>query len=103
MTANVGLFLHDWAERDPERTAIIDGGHDDDAVSYGELDRRAARVATCLRAEGIRRGDRVAICTGNGLEFVSAWFGAVYAGCATLPIPPSSTAREIAFRLDHAR
>ena len=102
MTANVGFFLRNRAEQDPGRPAIVDAGRDEVVVSYGELDRRASAVATRLRARGIGVGDRVAICMENGLEFVSAWFGAVYAGCATLPIPPSSTAREIAFRLDHA-
>ena len=102
MSANVGFFLHDWAERDPGRTAIIDAGRDDLAVTYAELDEQAGRVASYLGTRGISEGDRVAICTVNGLEFVAAWFGAIYAGCATLPIPAASTAPEIAFRLDHA-
>ena len=88
--------------RDPERTGIIDAGRGELRVSYGELDRKAARVASHLRARGVGEGDRVAICTANGLEFVVAWFGAVYAGCATLPIPAESTTPEIAFRLRHA-
>ena len=102
MNDNVGLFLHRWATRDPERTAVIDAGRNDLPVSYGELDRHAARVAFHLRARGLGEGDRVAICMANGLEFVAAWFGAVYAGCATLPLPATSTAAEIAFRLEHA-
>ena len=87
---------------DPERTGIIDAGRSELRVSYGELDRKAARVASHLRARGVGEGDRVAICTANGLEFVAAWFGAVYAGCATLPISAESTTPEIAFRLRHA-
>ncbi|MGB5311599.1 MAG: AMP-binding protein, partial [Polyangiales bacterium] len=79
MHSNVGLFLHRWATRDPERTGIIDAGRSELRVSYGELDRKAARVASHLRARGLGEGDRVAICTANGLEFVAAWFGAVYA------------------------
>ena len=103
MSANVGCFLHDWAERDPERTGIIDAGRGDLHVSYRELDRRAGRVASSLRSRGLDPGDRVAICTANGVDFVAAWFGAVYAGCATLPIPATATAPEIAFRLAHAQ
>jgi len=102
MTANVGTFLHRWARRDPNRTAIIDAGHGDLAVSYAELHRQASRVAAQLMDRGLGSGDRVAICTANGLDFVAAWFGTVYAGCTTLPIPVSSTAHEIAFRLEHA-
>jgi long-chain acyl-CoA synthetase len=102
MSANVGSFLHRWAQQDPERTGIVDSGRDSLALSYGELDRQAARVAAHLGERGLGAGDRVAICTANGLDFVAAWFGTVYAGCTTLPIPVMSTAHEIAFRLQHA-
>ena len=102
MSPNVGNVLHQWAQRDPDRPGIIDTGRDDRTLSYAELDSQASRVAAALRARGLGRGDGVAICTGNGLGFVAAWFGAVYAGCTTLPIPASSTAHEIAIRLEHA-
>ena len=102
MDANVGSFLHRWAVQDPRRTGIVDSGRDALALSYGELDRQASRVAAHLVERGLGPGDRVAICTANGLEFVAAWFGTVYAGCTTLPIPVMSTAHEIAFRLQHA-
>ncbi len=81
---------------------MIDAGRDDLVLGYGALDRRAARVASHLRSRGVHSGDRVAIFTDNGLDFVAAWFGAVYAGCTTLPLPAMSTAREIAYRLQHA-
>ena len=102
MNANVGSFLHRWAQRDPERTALVDSGRGNLALSYRELDRQASRVAAHLLARGLGPGDRIAICTANGLDFVAAWFGTVYAGCTTLPIPVMSTAHEIAFRLKHA-
>jgi long-chain acyl-CoA synthetase len=102
MNANVGNFLHRWAQQDPGRTGIVDSGRNDLAFSYGELDRQASRVAAHLLDRGLGPGDRVAICTANGMDFVAAWFGAVYAGCTTLPISVMSTAHEIAFRLQHA-
>lgn len=102
MDANVGSFLHRWAARDPGRTAIIDAGRGDIARSYKALDHEAARVAAHLGALGLGPGDRVAVCTDNGLEFVAAWFGAIYAGCTTLPTPAASTSHEVAFRLEHA-
>jgi long-chain acyl-CoA synthetase len=102
VNVNVGTFLHRWAQQEPGRIGIIDAGHGNLAFSYEELDRQASRVAAHLLEHGLGAGDRVAICTANGLEFVAAWFGAVYAGCTTLPIPVMSTAREIAFRLQHS-
>ena len=102
MSSNVASYLHRWAVDDPPRTGIIDAGRDELAVSYAELDANASRVAAALAAHDIGPGDRVAIYTENGLGFVAAWFGALYAGCTTLPVPIQSTPTEIAFRLDHA-
>jgi long-chain acyl-CoA synthetase len=102
VSVNVGSFLHRWAQQEPGRIGIIDAGRGDLALSYQELDCQASRVAAHLLERDLGAGDRVAICTANGLEFVAAWFGAVYAGCTALPIPSMSTAREIAFRLQHA-
>ena len=102
MQGNIGQLLHRWAVQDPKRTGIVDASRNEVALSYGALDDRAGRVAASLGARGLGPGDRVAICTANGLEFVAAWFGAVYAGCATLPVPVGSTSPEIALRLRHA-
>jgi long-chain acyl-CoA synthetase len=101
MNANVGLLLHERAMQNSERTAMIDAGRDGLVLGYGELDRRASRVASYLLGRGLGMGDRVAIYTDNGLDFVAAWFGTAYAGCTTLPLPSTSTAREIGFRLQH--
>jgi long-chain acyl-CoA synthetase len=103
VSSNVASFLHHWAVEDPNRTGIVDAGRGELAVSYAELDTSACRVAAALTERGVGPGDRVAIYTENGLGFVAAWFGALYAGCATLPVPIQSTSTEIAFRLDHAR
>jgi long-chain acyl-CoA synthetase len=95
-------LLQRWAEADPTRIAVVDAGRADASLSYAELDRRARSVAAMLADSGIEPGSRVALLTANGIGFVSAWFGTIYAGCATLPLPASSTPREIGFRLDHA-
>jgi long-chain acyl-CoA synthetase len=102
MNANVGTFLHRSAQQDPKRTGIIDSGRGGLVLDYATLDLQASRVAAHLIGKGLGHGDRIAICTANGIDFVAAWFGAVYAGCTTLPIPVMSTAHEIAFRLQHS-
>ena len=58
MDVNVGSFLHRWAQQDPKRTGIVDTGRDALALSYGELDRQASRVAAHLRGglPTVRRG-----------------------------------------------
>src|SRR4029077_1240109 len=54
-------------------------------VTYRELWDRAARVAGGLKRLGVKRGDRVAIRLGNGLDWCFAFFGAQMAGAGAVP------------------
>jgi acetoacetyl-CoA synthetase len=74
---------------DPDRTALIyeaergSGG----SLSYAELAQQVARVASGLRALGVRRGDRVAALLPNVPEAVigllaTASLGAIWSSCS---------------------
>ncbi|MBN9066132.1 MAG: AMP-binding protein, partial [Rhizobiales bacterium] len=52
-----GLFRAQ-VSRDPEATAVVEGGR---STTYAALDARARRLASALHAKGIRRGDRSAV------------------------------------------
>ncbi len=43
------------------------------------------------------------VCADNGLGFLHAWFGVLYAGAVVVPVPVTSAPPEIAFRAAHAR
>jgi long-chain acyl-CoA synthetase len=88
-------MLRASVERDPSATALLEVGGD--AVSYGELWDRAARVAGGLRATGVGRGDRVAIRLPNGIDWVLAFFGAQMIGAAVVPINTRLTEEEVAY------
>ncbi|WP_315787596.1 MULTISPECIES: AMP-binding protein [unclassified Bradyrhizobium] len=55
-------------------------------TSYAELDCAASRIAGRLREAGLKRGDRVLMVYPPGLEFVSAFFGVLYAGVVAVPL-----------------
>ncbi|MEV0005282.1 AMP-binding protein [Micromonospora sp. NPDC050980] len=63
----LGDLGRELARSDPDRTALVAG---DQRVGYGELDRRADRLAAGLRARGIGRHDRVVVQLPNSVEFV---------------------------------
>ncbi len=77
-------MLRRSVERAPDATAIIDLGNTQ--LTYQELWDRSARVAGGLRAQGIERGDRVAIRLPNGLDWVLAFWGAEFAGAVVVPV-----------------
>ncbi|GDX82662.1 hypothetical protein LBMAG42_44730 [Deltaproteobacteria bacterium] len=56
------------------------------SLEGAELLALARRWRTALHAVGVREGDRVALCMPNGESFVGAFFGALLAGAAAVPL-----------------
>jgi len=82
------------AMRAPDRHAIRFNGT---ALTYAQLAERSNRLAGMLRAQGVRRGDRVGIHAGKGLAAAVALYGAMKAGAAYVPIDPASPPARQAF------
>lgn len=64
--------------------------------TFGEIDNRAARTATVLRARGLQPGDRLAVLLANRLEFVDLWLACLRSGVILVPMNILYTARELA-------
>ena len=60
----IGAALREAAQRFPRHDAVV-SLFQDQRLSYADLDREADRVASALLASGIKRGDRIAIWSGN--------------------------------------
>jgi fatty-acyl-CoA synthase len=74
-----------WAEYLPHRTALVGVGGTE--VTYGELDRRADRLARWLvEVKGLRRNDRVALLSMNHEFFFELFFACVRAGLILAPL-----------------
>jgi fatty-acyl-CoA synthase len=93
-------LLREQAVRAPDHPAVIQGGN---TVSYAALADAAARVAGKLRADGMRRGDRVGLLSNNRLEWLEVYFGAAALGAVLAPFSTWSTAAELEFLLDDAQ
>jgi len=75
-----GLFSM-RARLHPDRLAIEETGEGEGRhLTYGQLDERSRRLATALKARGVKRGDRVAILSENRAEFLELFMGAARIG-----------------------
>ncbi len=68
-------------------------------MSYGELERLSDAFAAALVAQGIEKGDRVALLLPNCPQFVIGQLGAWKAGAVVAPISPLYAGPEIESRL----
>ncbi len=80
------------AERRPEAMAIRGDG---EGLTYEQLARRANGLARVLLDTGLERRARVAVLLGRGLEVPVAFYGALAAGGALVPIDPKSPAEQV--------
>ena len=88
-------ILRRRARQQPDRTAftfLADGEVEAARLTYAELDQQARAVAALLDESGAR-GERVLLLFDAGLEFVTSFFGCLYAGAVAVPAPPPHPAR----------
>lgn len=93
-------WLHERARLSPDATAVVAG---ETAVSFAGLEARVAALAARLRAEGVRRGDTVALFAANGLPFADAVHAVPRAGGVLMPLNLRLTDSELAWQLEDAR
>jgi amino acid adenylation domain-containing protein len=88
------------ARRAPEAPAVISGER---RLSYGELERRAARLARTLRTLGCGPEVRIGICLERSPELVVAELAVLKAGGAFVPLDPSYPAARLAYQLEDSQ
>jgi 8-amino-7-oxononanoate synthase/acyl carrier protein len=87
--SNLVDVLRHWATKTPSEVAFYftDGEDWEERITYAQLDRQARAIAAHLQQLGMQ-GQRALLLFPPGLEFVSAFFGCLYAGATAVPAYP---------------
>jgi len=92
-----------WLEANAQhhaKTAFVD---DHVALSYAELERRVRQLATALRAQGIRREERVLLLMQDVCDWPLCFLAAIYAGLIPVAVNTLMTTDDYAYMLEHSR
>ncbi|HEX5018582.1 MAG TPA: AMP-binding protein, partial [Actinomycetes bacterium] len=89
---HLGEYLTRAAAGRPDHPAFVVGATH---LTWAEVDHQAHACAAGLRRAGVREGDRVGLFLGNRPELVIAYYGALRAGAAAVPINPGLTPAEV--------
>jgi benzoate-CoA ligase len=92
-------ILHENAAR-AGKTAFVD---DHGSLTYGQLEDRVRRVAAGLRAQGIRREERLLVLMHDCCDWPVSFLGAMYAGLVPVAVNTLLTADDYAYMLEHSR
>ena len=88
-------ILRDRAQVSSDKIAyrfLVDGDKQELTLTYGQLHQRALAIAARLKAEA-KPGDRALLLYPQGLEFICAFFGCLYAGVIAVPAYPPNPHR----------
>ncbi len=87
------------SKHNSDDTAIV---HDDVSWTYGELNRRALRIARNLLSAGLDPGDRVVTLLPNCPELVALYVASFHAGFTIVPLDTRYHSALINFALRHS-
>jgi len=93
-TTLVDLLRHQADQRPGEvlYRFLLDGESDEEQLPCGLLDHKARAIGALLQ-DVARAGERALLLYPPGLEFVSAFFGCLFAGLIAVPVYPPNPAR----------
>nr|WP_245997498.1 amino acid adenylation domain-containing protein [Streptomyces armeniacus] len=96
---SVAGLVERWAVSSPGAVAVVCG---DEALSYGELDARAERVAAGLAGRGVGAESVVGLALPRSVDLVVAMLGIWKAGGAYLPVDPRYPSARLDYILEDA-
>ena len=83
-----------------DRTAVV---HGDRRLTWAETAEQSRTLARALLAQGVRRGDSVALWLPNHPEWLLLWLAAVRIGAAVVPVNTRYTPDEAAYVLEQSQ
>src|SRR5262249_3077501 len=89
-------LFEEQGERTPDATALA---HEEQSLSYAQLNSRANRLAHYLQELGVGPDARVAICAQRGIEMVVGALATLKAGGAYVPLDPAYPPERLAYTL----
>src|SRR5438094_530597 len=96
----LGALIDELAAARPDADAIVFPG---ERLTFAALRDRSDAIARAFLAVGVRKDDRIAILLPNRPEWLITAFAAAKVGAVSVAISTFSTAREIAWTLEHAQ
>jgi acyl-CoA synthetase (AMP-forming)/AMP-acid ligase II len=96
---SIAASLANRATRDPEGAFLL---HQDQLITFGQVETRSDALAASFSSLGIEAGDRVALILPPCPEFVVSLFAAAKLGAVVVPLTPHLTKPELQYMLRHS-
>ncbi|MFF2193548.1 AMP-binding protein [Streptomyces sp. NPDC058157] len=96
----------DWfdviASGNPRTAVRVLGPDGEESISFQDLAARSDQVASWLRTNGVRRGERLLVCLDNGVALWETILAGIKLGAVLVPTYPSAPTQDLADRIHRA-
>jgi acetyl-CoA synthetase len=82
---------------------LVDEDAGETRLSFAQLSERSNRIANALRAQGVRRGDRILVMLGNVVQLWECMLAAMKLGAVVVPATTLLTRNDLADRFARGR
>ncbi|WP_028695077.1 non-ribosomal peptide synthetase [Pseudomonas cremoricolorata] len=96
---NLAERIRDWAESTPDAAALVSAAQ---TLSYAELEQQVQHLAAHMAAQGVVRGQRVALALPRSAHWLVAALASWRLGAAWLALDPQWPAARLALLLEQA-
>jgi len=96
-------MLYQWSEQVPDRVFLrqpVNGQYK--TYTWSQVNDQARRLASALLAQGLNKGDRVAILSKNCAEWFISDYAIQLAGLISVPLYPMQTPDTLEYVLTHS-
>lgn len=95
---NMSSGIREFGQKTPNALAVVDG---EQTWTFGDVDRRSNQLAQALLARGVKKGDMVAVLSGNRGEYFEITAGLAKAGIVLVPLNSKNNVHENQYILEH--
>ncbi|KAI9683244.1 MAG: putative NRPS-like protein biosynthetic cluster [Bathelium mastoideum] len=96
----IGQHFASIVSKHGDRLAVVSSAQRS-RLTYDALDTASNALARGLKAQGVRKGDRVAVSLGNNIEFATATYALFKLGAILVPLNPGFNAGQVVSALNH--
>ncbi|MEO6518234.1 MAG: amino acid adenylation domain-containing protein [Pseudoxanthomonas sp.] len=98
-TLGMHQLFETQCDRTPDRIALR---YKDESLTYAQLDERANRIASLLRAHGVHAGALVGLALDRGVDMLAGLLGILKTGAGYVPLDPAFPQERLTYMVGDA-
>jgi long-chain acyl-CoA synthetase len=96
---NLLEILENTVRNHPDLAGFICNGQ---KLTFKEFDQRSNKIAAGFKKYHVKKGDRVSLLLGNGLEFPLCFFALMKLGAIAVPLNTRFKGKELSYEINHS-